>query len=326
MDRAGASSVPALRPGEPGDDGAGDARRARRRRWSASRPSRPSPPPRRWPRLIVRRCSTASTAGWRAAAAWRARFGARFDMEIDALLILVLSRPRVAVRKGRRVGSALGPAALPLRRGGMVWPRGSHAPLPPSRRRQTICVVQIARADVAVVLPDRQPLAARSLAAAALAALASSFLVDIVWLWRRRPMQRVSRVSRRWRHLAWHLVLLDASLSFQNVWPTPAIGWRGELSVELAVCIAGLMALPARRFGPPSRRALAWLAAIWVAARRRPLRGRHHAGAVRPRHQPVLGRALHAGRRRHGRARGVVVARPGHPCGRDHHPVRAVPG
>ena len=30
------------------------------------------------------------------------------------------------------------------------------------------------------------------------------------------------------------LVLLNASLTFQSVWPTPAIRWRGTLSIELA--------------------------------------------------------------------------------------------
>jgi len=30
------------------------------------------------------------------------------------------------------------------------------------------------------------------------------------------------------------VALLNASLSFQNIWPTPAIRWEGELSIELA--------------------------------------------------------------------------------------------
>ena len=30
------------------------------------------------------------------------------------------------------------------------------------------------------------------------------------------------------------LLLLDASLTFHNIWPTPAISWRGEISIELA--------------------------------------------------------------------------------------------
>ena len=36
------------------------------------------------------------------------------------------------------------------------------------------------------------------------------------------------------------LVVLDASLAFKNVWPTPAIRWQGALSVELAVCVLAM--------------------------------------------------------------------------------------
>ena len=56
------------------------------------------------------------------------------------------------------------------------------------------------------------------------------------------------------------VALLNASLSFQNLWPTPAIRWEGELSVELAACL--LLLLAARRWlGTPSRGAIRWLAA-----------------------------------------------------------------
>ena len=66
------------------------------------------------------------------------------------------------------------------------------------------------------------------------------------------------------RRSAAALVVLDASLAFKNVWPTPAIRWQGALSVELAVCVLA-MALAYPRFGSLSRRTLAWLGAIWVA-------------------------------------------------------------
>ena len=65
--------------------------------------------------------------------------------------------------------------------------------------------------------------------------------------------------------LAAAIALLDASLSFHNVWPTPAIGWRGELSVELAVLLLILAA--ARRGGgrPPVRApAVRLLAILWL--------------------------------------------------------------
>jgi hypothetical protein len=59
-------------------------------------------------------------------------------------------------------------------------------------------------------------------------------------------------------------VLLDASLAFKNLWPTPAIRWHGALSVELGVCVLA-MALAWAWSGPFSRRALGWLAGVWVA-------------------------------------------------------------
>ncbi|MGB7218926.1 MAG: sulfatase-like hydrolase/transferase [Vicinamibacterales bacterium] len=64
--------------------------------------------------------------------------------------------------------------------------------------------------------------------------------------------------------LAAAILLLDVSVTFHNIWPTPAIKWTGELSVELAICLAAL-AIVSGRLGPPSRAALAWLSAIWPA-------------------------------------------------------------
>ena len=63
--------------------------------------------------------------------------------------------------------------------------------------------------------------------------------------------------------LAAAVTLLNASLSFQNVWPTPAIRWEGELSVELAACLLVLV-IGRRWFGRPPRRTLRWIAALWV--------------------------------------------------------------
>ncbi len=42
------------------------------------------------------------------------------------------------------------------------------------------------------------------------------------------------------------LVLLNASLTFYDVWPTPACEWHGHLSVELAAAVL-LLALAAWR-------------------------------------------------------------------------------
>jgi hypothetical protein len=59
------------------------------------------------------------------------------------------------------------------------------------------------------------------------------------------------------------IALLNASLSFHNVWPTPAIRWTGHVSIEAAVCL--LMLVIARpRFGPRLRALLPGLAVLWV--------------------------------------------------------------
>ena len=65
--------------------------------------------------------------------------------------------------------------------------------------------------------------------------------------------------------LAAALALLDASLSFHNVWPTPAIAWRGELSVELAGLLLILAVLRRGADRPPVRAPLLrLLAALWL--------------------------------------------------------------
>jgi hypothetical protein len=67
--------------------------------------------------------------------------------------------------------------------GGAVVP-WLREPLFASRRRQTVCVIQIAALTL-VMLPAIEPPASTALAAAALTALSCSFLIDTVWLWRR---------------------------------------------------------------------------------------------------------------------------------------------
>ena len=76
-------------------------------------------------------------------------------------------------------------------------------------------------------------------------------------------MAGVSNRSGRWRWtaLAAALVVLDASLTFNNLWPTPGVSWSGELSVELAVCVLA-MAFGSRWFGPPSRPMLGLVAPL----------------------------------------------------------------
>ena len=109
-------------------------------------------------------------------------FGARFDMEIDALLILALS---VLAWRHEKAGawvvlSGLLRYAFIAAGAVMPWLR---APLPASRRRQTICVVQIGALALSM-WPAITPPVSTLLDAGARAALTGSFLIDIVWLWR----------------------------------------------------------------------------------------------------------------------------------------------
>ncbi len=110
-------------------------------------------------------------------------FGARFDMETDALTILVLCA--LAWHFGRAGAWVLLGGLL---RYGFVaagaarsWMR---APLPPSRRRQTACVVQYA-ALVICLVPVVPAGAAAVSAGLGLGAVAASFAADLLWLKRR---------------------------------------------------------------------------------------------------------------------------------------------
>src|SRR5262245_45824157 len=68
---------------------------------------------------------------------------------------------------------------------------------------------------------------------------------------------------RRPASIAGALLVLDAALTFENIWPTPAIWWRGLLSVELAACLLLLIAVRARRGNLPAS-LVAWLSAAWT--------------------------------------------------------------
>jgi phosphatidylglycerophosphate synthase len=111
-------------------------------------------------------------------------FGARYDMETDALLILVLS---VLAWQHGQAGWWILLAGL-MRYGfvaaGYAW-NWMNAALPPSTRRKTVCVIQIAGL-AAVVSPVFAPPMSALLAAFTLLALVYSFTVDVVWLHQRR--------------------------------------------------------------------------------------------------------------------------------------------
>lgn len=116
--------------------------------------------------------------------------GARFDMEVDALLILVLA---MLVWRYERAGAWIVLAGL-LRylfvAAGWLLP-WMRRPLEPSVRRQGICVIQIAGLLLAMA-PAVPAAGAAPIAAVALAALGYSFLVDTVWLWRSHGREQVA--------------------------------------------------------------------------------------------------------------------------------------
>jgi len=111
-------------------------------------------------------------------------FGAQFDVEMDALLILVLSI--LAWREGKAGVWVLasGLTRYVFVAAGRFWP-WLRRPLPGSLRGKAICVFQVSGLLV-VLLPGITPPASNLVAAVSLAALWYSFAVDIQWLSTRR--------------------------------------------------------------------------------------------------------------------------------------------
>lgn len=111
------------------------------------------------------------------------RFGARFDMEIDALLIALLAGLLVAIDKLGTWALALGVMRYGFALVRLAWPRLAATDLAPSQRRRIVCGVQgiVLVACLAPVVP--RPWAA-GLAGAALLALTGSFTADLIRLWR----------------------------------------------------------------------------------------------------------------------------------------------
>lgn len=107
-------------------------------------------------------------------------FGARFDMECDAWLTLVLCALVLHFGKAPAWVLASGLMRYAFVAAAWIWP-WLAAPLPPRRCRQTVCVVQITLLIVCIG-PIVPPPLATTLAALGLAALAASFTIDLVWL------------------------------------------------------------------------------------------------------------------------------------------------
>jgi phosphatidylglycerophosphate synthase len=110
-------------------------------------------------------------------------FGARFDMELDAFLILVLA---LLVWQTGQAGIwvlLVGLMRYLFVAAGWRW-TWLQGELLPSRRRQTVCVVQSVALLVALA-PMVAPGLASTIAFGALILLSYSFIVDVLWLHRR---------------------------------------------------------------------------------------------------------------------------------------------
>ncbi len=108
-------------------------------------------------------------------------FGARFDMELDALFILGLCIAVLALEKAGAWVLALGLMRYAFVAAGQ-WLEFMNQPLPESFRRKTVCVWQVVTLMIAI-LPMTSAAFATWTLATALALLCYSFLTDLLWLY-----------------------------------------------------------------------------------------------------------------------------------------------
>lgn len=111
-------------------------------------------------------------------------FGARYDMEADALLILVLAVLAWQYGKAGAWIVLAGAMRYLFVASGYIWP-WMNGGLPPSQRRKTICVVQIVGLIV-VVSPIVTAPGSVVIAALTLLTLTWSFAIDVSWLYGHR--------------------------------------------------------------------------------------------------------------------------------------------
>ena len=120
-------------------------------------------------------------------------FGARFDQEVDAAAILVLSTLAVVLAGAPVWTLGIGALHYLYRLGGWLLPALAR-PLPYSLRRRVVCGVQIAALG-ALLAPMTPAAWVSSVAAVALAALTLSFLIDGLWSLTRGGSATPSRAS-----------------------------------------------------------------------------------------------------------------------------------
>ena len=116
------------------------------------------------------------------------RFGARFDQELDSCLILVLSFLAVDLGKAGPWILLAGLLRYLFLLAATLWPVMA-APLPPSRRRQLLCVTQVIGLILCLLPVVGTPIS-DAIAGLALAGLVLSFTLDSLWLVKHNGKQR----------------------------------------------------------------------------------------------------------------------------------------
>lgn len=111
-------------------------------------------------------------------------FGARFDMEVDSALSLVLALNALVAGSVGPAVLVLGVARYVFGAAGLAFPWLAR-PLPDRFGRKVACVLQIG-ALIAVQAPILSPALGVLAVVVATLALAWSFGRDVLWLWRRR--------------------------------------------------------------------------------------------------------------------------------------------
>ena len=127
--------------------------------------------------------------GWAARRSGLAsRFGARFDMEVDAFFILVLCALLVRIDKVGMWIVIAGALRYLFVAAGALLP-ALRAELPPSGRRRAICAIQTAMLAAALAPPIGDT-AATVIVGAGLVAVIYSFAADVIWLIRNAQAPR----------------------------------------------------------------------------------------------------------------------------------------
>ena len=114
-------------------------------------------------------------------------FGARFDLETDALTMMALALLVWATNQAGPWVLLSGLMRYIFVMGGWLWP-ALAMPLPPRKRRQTLCVVQMV-ALILALIPSVPPFGASLLCLFGLSLLGYSFAADLVWLVSRARME-----------------------------------------------------------------------------------------------------------------------------------------